>query len=193
MKSGIETEVSKSIGDAIVGYGAIVSKPKHKGRSKGFKMTEEHKAKISAARKGKPLSEEHKAKISAANKGKHTMTEEHKDKIRRSRRPKYKHSQDWIVNRDKGCLINDRCYGTIEVHHILPHKFCVRYSDLDSDHESNRISLCCKHHRVMGYDIDMVQRFRDLLAIRYGYTYDPVRLAELMPDLMNFLYGTWHK
>ena len=57
-----------------------------KGFIRGRKLSEETKAKISAARKGKkgkPHSEESKAKISAANKGKKgkPLSEEHKAKI----------------------------------------------------------------------------------------------------------------
>lgn len=58
---------------------------------KGKKFTEEHKAKLSAARKGKkrkPHSEETKVKISAAHKGKKRKphSEEHKAKISASRK-----------------------------------------------------------------------------------------------------------
>jgi hypothetical protein len=56
------------------------TKAKLSAAQKGRTLSEESKAKISAAKKGKTFSEEHKAKISAVNKGK-TLSEEHKAKI----------------------------------------------------------------------------------------------------------------
>lgn len=46
----------------------------------GKKLSNEHKAKISAVHKGKKLSDEHKAKLIAANKGK-KLSDEHKTKL----------------------------------------------------------------------------------------------------------------
>ena len=55
--------------------------------AKGFKHTDEVKAKISAAHKGKPKSDETKAKISAGNKGK-VMSDESRAKMSAAKKGK---------------------------------------------------------------------------------------------------------
>lgn len=69
----------------------------HKGKSpwnKGKNHSEETCLKISAAHKGKPLSAEHKTKISAANKGK-PKSEEHKAKMSAAQKGKYVGKRWW--------------------------------------------------------------------------------------------------
>lgn len=56
----------------------------HKGHIGAFKvkhLSEEHKAKLSAACKGKKLSEEHKKKLSALKKGRKYITVDGKRKL----------------------------------------------------------------------------------------------------------------
>lgn len=57
-----------------------VKKPRKPSALRGRKLSDEHRAKISAKLKGKPLSEEHKEKISRGQKGK-KLSDEHKAKL----------------------------------------------------------------------------------------------------------------
>ena len=53
-----------------------------RGRPKGYKITDETRAKISASRKGKPLSEEHKQALKGIKK---PYTDEHRENMRQAK------------------------------------------------------------------------------------------------------------
>lgn len=85
--------------DAFWGTEGCMNLCKDIGHStRGFKISEDHKKKLSEANKGRKLSEDHKKKISNANLGK-KLSKEHKDKISCSKkgistRKGYRHSDE---------------------------------------------------------------------------------------------------